>query len=406
MFTIFARRLWALCALALLTLGAYAASPAPARDEMTMLVAASNDFGFRLLTAFGKKGDTQNLILSPLSLELALGMTYNGAAGDTRTAIGSALGVEKTPPTVLSGATAQLLGELHAMDTAVTLQIANSLWYSEKAPLVADFRTRTAHEYDAEIRAVNFAQPGAAKQINDWISAHTGKKIEKLVEKTTADDMLFLVNALYFKGHWQTPFNKQLTKEQHFTLSSGKQITVPMMRAGGKFRYQENETFQAVELPYGKGRLSLLIFLPNADVTLDDFRHMLTAAHWHDWVLGFKEANGSLQLPRFTARFTGEMQQPLTALGMGVAFSENADFHAMFVKPKGAGISEVLHGAVLAVDEEGTTAAAATVVRMSKSIARLHESFTMIVDHPFCCAIRDDKTGAILFLGTIVNPEK
>jgi len=426
MLTMIPRRLCALCALLLLTLGLQAASPAPSHrsakpisgtvaptastpaalpDNVTPLVAATNEFGFRLLTAFGRKGDTQNLLLSPLSLEMALGMTYNGARGETRAAIGKALGVEKMPPATVSAANAQMLGLLHAADSAVTLEIANSLWSSDKAPLNADFRARTARDYDAEVQAVNFGDPGAAKQINSWISNHTGKKIDRLIEKTDAGDILYLVNALYFKGSWQTAFNKKLTATHPFTLPNGKKLPVPMMAATGKFRYQENETFQAIQLPYGKGRFSLLIFLPNADVTLDDIRHALTAANWHRWMLAFKEDQGILRLPRFSARYTGELQQPLTALGMGVAFSGNADFGDMFQKPEGANISDVLHGVALTVDEEGTTAAAATVVKMSKSIHHgPHLAFEMLVDHPFFCAIRDDKTGAVLFLGTIVNP--
>ena len=396
----------ALLVLGLLAGGTWAApAPAPPVEDTTHLVAVTNDFGFRLLTAMGKRGDAQNLLLSPVSLEMALGMTYAGAAGNTRAAIGKALGVGTMTPAAVGGTNAQLLGLLHAADSAVTLTLADSLWSDDNKPLNPAFVKQVTRDYGAEVKTVDFASPAAAAKINGWVSEQTQKKIEKIIENTDANDLLYLINTVYFKGRWQTAFDKALTKDQPFLLPTGKSIALPMMRTRGKFRYVEDETIQGIVLPYGKGRLSMVILLPNADVTLEEFRRALTAANWHNWLTHTTEQEGSLQLPRFSARFSGEMIAPLSALGMGVAFSGNADFRDMFIQPRGARISEVLHGTALTVDEEGATAAAATVVKMTRGAPRRH-TFTMVVDHPFFCAIRDDKTGAILFMGTVVNPEK
>jgi serpin B len=307
----------------------------------------------------------------------------------------------------------KLLALLQHPGNGVTLSIANALWGRKGTTFNAGFLQRNAVNFQASIRGLNFFSPTtAATAINQWVKGKTQGMIPALV---TADDvhnaLLLLTNALYFKGQWTEKFDRAQTHDGPFTLTGGTKKTVPMMHNLSTWDYLETDTFQAISLPYGTKRLvSLFILLPKPGVTLDACAASVTSANWRQWMLQFQAQEVKLTLPRFTADYSTRLRDTLTALGMGIAFSNRADFSGML--PASAAldnnpyIKNVIHKTALKVDEEGTVAAAATAVTMMAAGAGSIQKppITFTVDHPFLIAIRDQSTGALLFWGSIANP--
>jgi serpin B len=366
----------------------------------TGVVAAVNDFGFRLLDA--TRGDAANCFLSPLSVHLALSMTLNGAAGDTATAMTNALGLKGQALDTVNDSQAALLGTLLLADPAATLQIANATWPRTDFPIVPAFLERVGTYYNADVTPLDYTDTVKdADTINGWVSEHTGGKIPTLVEPKQLDGtVLVLANAIYFHGAWHTPFDHKNTAPHSFLCADGSKHDVPMMHLTDTVRYTETPAFQAVELPYGEGRMAGVVLLPKAGHTLDEVLGLLSGTAWQSLMGTLAAEKVDLALPRFTLAYTAGLVDPLTKLGMGVAFTDAADFSGLAEKP--VCITDVVHKTYLNVNEEGTTAAAATGVIVGVTAVPI--STQMLVDHPFLCAIRDTQTGALLFLGTVGDP--
>ncbi len=371
------------------------------------LVKASNDFGFRLYRELAKTDAARNIFISPTSIELALAMTYNGAAGTTRDAMAETLGLQGMTLDEVNQANAQLMTLLQNPDPKVELALANSLWGRQDITFNADFLQRSRDYYDAEVRSIDFASPMSADIINRWVSEKTRGIIPYVVDHNMIRGAtLVLVNALYFTGHWTVPFDKTQTKDGPFTLADGTTKTLPMMHQSGWFQYFETDDFQSVSLPYGEERVRMLIFLPKAGTTLDELAKSLTGKRWDQCMGRHYGQSGTLVLPRFGADYRTDLRYALGALGMEVAFlSGEANFAAIADDP--LFLSYVIHKTRVDVDEEGTVAAAATLVGAPPGPPPLEPPtpFTMVVDHPFFVAIQDRPTGAILFMGTIVDPQ-
>ncbi len=387
----------------------------PQRDlDLTVdsrLIKASNDFGFRLYRELAKTDAASNIFISPTSIELALAMTYNGAGGTTKDAMAETLGLQTMTLDEVHQANAQLMTLLRNPDPKVELALANSLWGQHGVTFNPDFLQRNRDHYDAEVRTIDFASPASAKAINRWVSEKTRGIIPYVVDHDTIRKaVLVLVNALYFKGQWTVPFDKAQTKDGPFTLADGTTKTLPMMRESGEFQYFETDDFQSVILPYGQRRVRMLIFLPKTGTTLDDLVTSLLGNGWTECMGRYSFRWGTLVLPRFETDYDTGLVETLTALGMGVAFSKkSADFSAMMAHGPDIPpfLSHVIHKTRLEVDEEGTVAAAVTAVAVEEDIEEFDPPppFTMVVDHPFFVAIQDRPTGAILFMGTIVDPQ-
>lgn len=387
----------------------------PRRDpKLTVdprLVTATNDLGFSLHRKLVAAADGKNVFISPTSIELALAMTYNGAAAETKDAMAKALGLDKMTLDDVNAANADLMKLLKDPDPKVELAIANSLWGREGVKFDEGFLKRNTDFYSAEVRGIDFNAPTSADTINQWVSDNTREKITKLVDADAIRDaLLMLINALYFKGQWSTPFDNALTKDGPFTVTAGTTRTLPMMTLERKFDYMENDQFQAIALPYGDEYVRMLIFLPKAGVKLGEMTAAMTNAKVTEWTGQMSNQEGTITLPRFKADYDTSLKATLTALGMGVAFSDQADFSGVLPpsqQPTIDGkpfISDVIHKTVLEVNEEGTVAAAVTGVIVGTT-AMPAEPFTMTVDHPFFLAIQDQPTGAILFMGSIVDPQ-
>jgi serpin B len=368
------------------------------------LVSANTTFGFKLFAEVAKQDAGKNVFISPGSVGLALAMTYNGAVGETKAGMERALEIQGMNHAELNSAYAQLRQALESADPKVELNIANSLWARKGVTFNPDFIQRDKQFYGAEVTALDFGDPGAPATINSWVSDKTKGKINHIVDQIDAQSILFLINAIYFKGKWSIEFDKAKTKEDTFTTAN-QQKRVPMMHQSGKYNYCEGKSFQAVSLPYGDGRASMYIFLPAQGTSLDEFQKSLTAANWESWMKQFAQTDGSVAVPRFKVEYEVGLNDALKALGMGIAFDANrADFSGIVQGSERAYISRVKHKTFAEVNEEGTEAAAVTSVEMRTTSARIQKTFEMVVDRPFFCAIRDNKTGTVLFVGSITDP--
>jgi serine protease inhibitor len=372
------------------------------------LIRAASRFGLALLRQLTGGGPARNLLISPGSLVAALAMTYNGASGETARAIAETLRLEDLRLDEINRGHSALRAELASADPKVTLAIANSLWARQGIEFLPDFMERNRESYGAEIATLDFADPQARASINRWVSAQTQGKIETIIDAPIAPlTILFLVNALYFKGRWHDQFDKSKTKSEAFHLADGREKPCQMMVQSGKYGYYEDDDVQVLSLPYGTGRFDFSIFLPAGNVGLAGFWKRLDEEHWSEWTARQPKRDGNIALPRFKVSYGVKLNDALTALGMGIAFDANrADFSAMCPIPPLdlVYIAEVMHKTFLEVNEEGTEAAAVTKVEMATRCIP-PPPFQMIVDRPFGCAVRDNATGALLFLGCIVDPE-
>jgi len=370
------------------------------------LTAASSRFSLKLYDQIRKRDTSKNTFVSPTSIMLALAMTYNGSNGTTREAMARALEIDGMSLEDANQAFADLKSMLAPTDPKIQLKIANLLWARKGFTMKPAFLERNKQYFGAEIASLDFGDPAAAQTINSWVSKATEGKIEKIVNQIGSDDVLFLINAIYFKGRWQFEFDKQKTKPDVFKVAGGAQKELPMMSQSGSYFYNEGKDFQSVALPYGKGGVSMYVFLPNEQTGLDQFEKSLTPENWDTWMRSFGARSGIVMLPRFKVEWEQNLNETLKSLGMAEAFDERADF-SQIAEPVAGNkifISEVLHKSWCEVNEEDTVAAAATSVRMGVTSAP-PPPFVMKVDRPFFFAIRDNKTGFVLFMGSVRNPE-
>ncbi|MGA9771786.1 MAG: serpin family protein [Blastocatellia bacterium] len=370
------------------------------------LSGANARFGFNLFAEIEKQGAAQNIFISPTSISLCLAMAYNGAEAETKQAMARALEFQGVSLDELNRAYADLKAALENPDPKMQLQIANSLWARQGLKFKPDFIQRTKQFFSAEVTELNFDDSSAPATINEWVSNKTKGKIKKIIDQISPDSVLFLINAIYFKGAWTKEFDKARTKEDDFTTAAGARKRLPMMSASGNYGYYENDDFQAVSLPYGAGRTSMYVFLPKA-AGLAAFHKKLTTANWESWMKEFKDQEGDLSLPRFKVEYEITLNDALKALGMDVAFDgTRANFRGMIQSTQNVYISQVKHKTFAEVNEEGTEAAAVTSTEMrATSVMRPRQRFQMVVDHPFFCAIRDNTTGTVLFMGSITDPK-
>ncbi len=378
-------------------------SIAPANSK---LIAANTQFGFKLFDQLAKQDAGKNIFVSPSSVAFALAMIYNGASGETQQAMAKALEVNGMSLQELNRANAALQAMLASSDPKVQLNIANSLWARKGVTFKPEFIKRTRDFYAAEVSDLDFALPSAPVTINKWVSQKTNGKIDKIIETIPSDAILYLINAIYFKGTWSQQFAKSKTKTGRFTLLNGATKQHPLMSQTGRYRYLENGEFQAISLPYGAGSTSMYIFLPGKNSNLNAFLTNLNATTWESWMSKFRSQEGNITMPRFKLEYEAVLNNALKALGMELAFdSQHANFREMGSASPGANvfIGEVKHKTFVEVNEEGTEAAAVTSGGM-RATAYI-PPFSMVVDRPFFCAIRDNQTGTVLFMGSIVEPK-
>jgi serine protease inhibitor len=367
------------------------------------LVTANTKFGFKLFSEINQENKQGNIFVSPSSVAIALAMTYNGARAKTQQSMAKALELEGLSLQQINSSNAALKSLLENPDSQVQLTIANSLWGNQRVAFQADFLQRNRDFYKAIVSNVDFKNPDTVDIINGWVRENTKGKIDKIVDKIDPNQAMFLINAIYFKGSWTNAFAQKQTTESPFYLASGEMKKHPMMSQTGEYRYLETDKFQAVSLPYGKdGKVSFYAFLPKEKSSLKAFTQTLNAENWEKWMNQFSTRDGSVSLPRFKMDYEINLKDSLVALGMGEAFGDKADFSGI---GKNLAISEVKHKTFVEVNEEGTEAAAVTSVGIRATSAMIKpEPFEMVINRPFFTCIRDNKTGSILFMGSIFDP--
>ncbi len=369
------------------------------------LASAQTRFGLNFFQEIIKENPGKNVLISPFSAATALGMVYNGAANATKDEMAQTLGLGSLSLEDVNRENKDLLDSLQSADPKVTLNIADSLWSNKYTTFKPDFILANQNFYKAEVHNLDFADPVAADSVNHWVSDKTMGKIPKIIGPLTPMDKLVLVNAVYFKGDWSSQFKKDATQPAPFYLANGSTPDRPLMRQTHDFAYLETDQFQAVRLPYGDGRLSLLVFLPSKDSNLTDFCAGLTPDNWKQWMGQLRTGKVILGLPKFKIEFSETLNPALETLGMKKAFSRWADFGGMTGNAH-LYISQALQKTYMLVDEEGTEAAAATAIVMRANIVRREPPpVVMTVDRPFFVALVDSQIQALLFTGAIFDPQ-
>jgi serine protease inhibitor len=385
-------------------LASWHASGANPRQQ---IVVTNTRFGINVLQELIRERPDQNVIVSPLNLGLALAMAYNGAAGLTQQQIGKALQVDGLPIEQVNREYQALSDAVRQADRHVEVDVANSLWLQGNWPFNAPYVDLCRQFYDAEVANVDMNAPEAAPTINAWASKQTRGHIpeiatpQQLYEKKA---VALLLSAGYFSGKWTTPFEAEWTEPASFKLASGKATRVQMMAQRGEYLCLEGPTLQAISLPYESGRLSFYVFLPKAASSLKAFCWGLTADKWEQWMRQFAPRPGVLNLPRFQLQGDLPLEDTLKHLGMPDAFDLlRANFSSMSAEQ--VFISEARQRTYLHVHERGTEAAAIAQIMLGPGIiAPRSDQFAMVVDHPFLCAIRDNKSGTLLFMGAVTDP--
>ena len=385
----------------LMAVGAFAVNLAA-----TKVASANSKFGLNLYSQLHQKSESKNIFFSPSSVSWCLSMLFNGAGGNTKQEMAQALQIGTLSLQELNSGYGEWRNTWVKPDPKVEIDIANSIWSKRGLAFRPEFLQTNKNFYAAEVSELDFNDPNSLSVINSWVKNKTRGKIEKIIDQISADSVLFLINAIYFKGKWTTEFDPAKTKEENFLAHQGKQEKVKMMRQRGDYQYQEQAEFQSVSLPYGDGRLSMLVFLPSKDSNLKKFHQSLTDENWEKWMTQYEKSEGTIGLPRFRIEYEMNLNDSLKALGVRKAFDPGeADFDAMITGPQKAYVSQVKHKAFVEVNEEGTEAAAATSGEIRVVSMPLPEkTFQMIVDRPFFFAIRDSSTGAVLFMGSVSDP--
>jgi len=375
--------------------------------DLSRLAAANNAFSFQLLKQLAAEQPGGTVFVSPYSAATALQMAANGAAGQTRAEMEQVLGTAGIPGAELNADCKAAAGLLASQDTNLVLTTANALWYRQGAEVKAAFLGANQDFFQSTVKALDFRNaPAAEAEINQWASDQTHGRItgiaNGMIDPVYTD--LVLANAIYFKGKWEDPFDKKLTKERPFHPAAGAEKTLPMMEMFKQFTYRKGSGYQAVQLPYMGGDLAMYVFLPDPGSSPGKVLQIMNGDKWRRvTVPGFGEKEGRLVLPKFKFDNKLGLNKSLAELGMKTAFdAKNANFSKMFADPHR--ISEVWQKAFVEVNEEGTEAAAATAIGISASQAFEMDPpkpFEMIVDRPFLFAIVDGRTGMILFLGLV-----
>lgn len=383
--------------------------PGPKEINLTqkgkILVEADNLFGIKLFKEVLKAEDPEkNVMISPLSVSLALAMTYNGADGSTKEAMEKTLELSGFTIDEINENYKMLIDALVSVDPKVLMSIANSIWYKQTFEVEQDFINVNQNYFYAEVSPLDFGNPDAVTTINNWVADKTNDKITEILDAIPADAVMYLINAIYFKGIWKYEFDESDTEEKPFYLSNGTTKDVPMMVQEGSFNYLSNDILQAVEMPYGAGNYSMIILLPQYNKTPDDIIGQLSNENWNRWLSEFYEAEKvQIHLPKFKFEYKNKLNDELINMGMGIAFG-NADFSK--INPNaGLYISRVLHKTFIEVNEEGTEAAAVTLVELRESSTGGETGIHFYVNQPFIFAIKEKYTNSIIFMGKVMEPD-
>ncbi|CAM2799300.1 serpin family protein [Paenibacillus taichungensis] len=374
-------------------------------------IQAMNTMGLHILQQMGtkEKADGNNLLISPYSITAAIGMAYNGSVGETRQEMAKVMGWSGLEMEQVNAFQAALQQLLTHPGKGIQIGIANSMWVKDGIPVEETYQTTLQQTYEAEIRTLN-GQPAQAKEeINQWVKQHTNSMIPNLMQEPPEKEaLMILVNAIVFDGNWMDEFDPEYTTDEEFRLANGKDLSVRMMHQTKQVQYSENEDWQAVRLPYGDGQMHLLVVLPREGRTLDEVQQQLLDDPKR-LDRGSEYSLVELSLPRFRVEYGMNLKETLQQMGMEMAFDPYAANFTEMISPGPnlqAYIGQVLHRAVMEVSEQGTVAAASTLVGMAAGSAPPTDQVRIEANRPFMVAVVDKSTGAWLFAGNVNQPEE
>lgn len=370
------------------------------------VIDSANSFAFNLFKpVLASASENENIMISPFSISSALSMTLNGADNQTLAAMKKALGLDSRTLDEVNDTYLKLMTDMVNIDKTVMLGIANSVWIEKSLPVKAPFISCLNKWYSAEEHSFDLADPNTVLKVNSWIAQKTNGRITEMLDKLESSALMLLINAVYFNGSWKYPFDKAQTNDESFYVAPASPVSVQMMHSVLNLNVIRQDNLTIAEIPYGQGNYTMVVLLPDENLTLDETAAKISPHVWHNWMEllagnGFKV---QLDMPKFKYNYKRLLNDDLAALGMGIAFTAQADFSR--ISNVKLFISRVIHQTYIDTNEEGTEASAATIVEMAYG-ASPYPMQEINLNHPFLFFIREVTTGTIIFMGRVSDPSR
>lgn len=376
-------------------------------EKSAKIIAADNQFGLEIFQNLNNlQTEQKNTIISPMSISLALAMVYNGTCEDTKAQMENMLHKSGISPDDINQNYKELVSALISHDPKVELNISNAIFYRNTFPVKSEFINTNKNFYEAEVSGLDFTKnTEALNTINGWVNTKTKGKIDKIIDQVRPEDIMFLLNAIYFNGEWKYRFDNSQTSNQKFTKEDNSSIQVPTMTIENNFNYYNDTNFEMLEMPYGSGKFSMLVLLPKSGKKTNDIISSLSSDNLNNWISKLTETKRTVYFPKFEFKFDKSLISNLQALGMVDAFSPLKANLSGISDAAQLYISEVMHKAYIKVDEKGTEAAAVTGITVGLTSVG-PDLAVFRADHPFVFAIREKDTNSILFVGKVVDPSQ
>ncbi len=372
-------------------------------QDQVALIESGNSFAFDIFRrVLAGSGTNDNIMISPLSISYALSMALNGAAGETRDAMMEALRINGITTDALNNSYKELTKALLSVDKRVLMSIANSVWTENDFIVKKAFIDVLINYYSAESKPFDIDDATAPDKINTWIENKTNGLIQDMIEDLPDNTVMLLINAIYFKGMWKSQFDKSKTIDMPFIKPGSIQVEVPMMKQEAEFSVYKGNGFLMAEFPYGQGNFVMDVLLPDEQSCSCSLPGLLTDAGFSSWLSQMNKEKIDLSFPRFKYGYDKTLSQILSDMGMGIAFTDAADF-SNISDQYDLLINDVLHQTFIETNEEGTEAAAVTVVGVGTTSAP-PPPLVFRMDHPFVYIIRETTTNSIIFMGRVADP--
>jgi serine protease inhibitor len=370
--------------------------------DQVSLIESENTFAFDIFKKVAESsGESENIIISPLSISYALSMTLNGANGTTRDAMLEALRVNGITPETINNSYKNLSEALLNVDKRVLISIANSVWTENNFVVKAPFTEILTGFYNAESKSFDISDPLAPKQMNSWIESKTNGLIKNMIDQLNDNTVMLLINAIYFKGKWKSQFDSKNTVQRSFEKPGGSTAEVPMMKQTSDIKIFTGEGFVLAEFPYGQGNFVMDIILPDDHSGVNSIMPLINDTSFKGWLNQLHERETDVTFPRFKYGYKKQLKDILTMMGMGITFTDDADFSN--ISDLSLLINDVTHQAFIETNEEGTEAAAATIVDVGVT-SMPPPPLVLNIDHSFLYIIREITTNSILFMGRVADP--
>ena len=369
------------------------------------IVEADRSFSYDIFRRTVAQDSTNNVFISPLSVSMALGMTLNGSAGETRSAMKDALHLQDMDMSAINESYSSLIELLISADSKVKMKLANSIWYKKGFAVEESFKEKCKKFFNARIDSLNFSDPSAAHTINEWVSNNTEGLIDELIKGSIPPEVvMYLINAIYFQGDWQYQFDPEETDEMEFSTGNGS-VQADMMHQKNSLNVYVSDEVRVLDLPYGNNLFTMTLMMPGSgETSINDFvQQKLTAENVDYWISQMSKDTTKIAIPKFELEYGISMNGVLKSMGMEEAFNEQSANFSNINPESRLFISNVKHKSFVKVDEEGTEAAAVTSVEMGITS---NGPIPLTFDRPFIFMIRERTSNTILFMGKVKNPTK